>query len=109
MLPPTVPRSPEKFAPPFTPPRPVSRKGFADALCHFINCELPAYHSKVRANPEVNPQTPLFAHGLIDSMAILHVIAFVEDLSGKPIPTEKVVMKHFQTVAAITETFGPAA
>ena len=50
-----------------------------------------------------------FAQGLIDSMAILHLIAFIEDATGARIPTEKVVMKHFQTVTAIAETFGPAA
>lgn len=96
-------------APHASPLRPATRAAFAAALCDFINRELPALHSKVRANPGVTPDTPLFAQGLIDSMAILHVIAFIEDASGTKIPTEKVVMKHFQTVNAITETFGPAA
>jgi acyl carrier protein len=91
------------------PLRPATREAFAKALCEFINHELPSRHPKIRREPGVSFDTPLFAQGLIDSMAILHVIAFVEDLSGQPIPTEKVVMKHFQTVAAITESFGPAA
>ncbi len=86
----------------------ASREAFERALCDFINRELPALHPKVRQNPDVKPDTLLFAQGLIDSMAILHIIAFVEKAAGRGIPTEKVVMKHFQTVAAIAETFGPA-
>lgn len=96
-------------APQATPPRPATRAAFASALCEFINRDLPALHSKVRANPGVTADTPLFAQGLIDSMAILHLIAFIEDATGTRIPTEKVVMKYFQTVTAIAATFGPAA
>ena len=97
--------------PPASPPRPrpATRAAFSSALCDFINHELPVLHSKVHANPGVQPDTPLFAQGLIDSMAILHVIAFIEQATGQGIPTEKVIMKHFSTVAAMTETFGPAA
>jgi acyl carrier protein len=89
----------------------LATKGeFSTALCAFINHELPPLHSRMRAEPGVTPETPLFATGLIDSMAILHVIAFVEDATGRPISPEQVVMKHFATVAAITETFWrPAA
>lgn len=87
----------------------ASRAAFAEALCQFINRELPALHPKMRPAPNVRPDTPLFAQGLIDSMAILHVIAFIEQATGRGIPTERVVMKHFATVAAMAETFGPAA
>ena len=55
--------------------------------------------------PGVTPGTLLFATGLIDSMAILHRIAYVGDVTGRSISPEQVVMKHFATVAAIVETF----
>ena len=86
----------------------VTREAFADALCDFINFELPQLHAKVKENPDVNPETLLFAAGIIDSMAILHLIAFVERATGRNIPAEKVVMKHFQSVAAIADTFWEA-
>jgi putative drug exporter of the RND superfamily len=62
-------------------------------------------HPKMRIEPDVTAATPLFATGLIDSMAILHLIAFVEDAIGRGILPEEVVMKHFASVGAIAETF----
>ena len=86
---------------------PANAAEFSAALCFFINHELPLLHPRMTADPGVTPETPLFATGLIDSMAILHLIAFVEDATGRAILPEQVVMKHFATVAAITETFWP--
>ena len=87
--------------------RPVPKTGgeFSAALCAFINHELPLLHAKMSTVPDVTPDTLLFATGLIDSMAILHLIAYVEDATGRSITPEQVVMKHFATVAAIVETF----
>ena len=48
----------------------------------------------------------MFETGLIDSLAILHLMAFVEQFTGRPVPPRMVVMKHFRTVQAIAETFG---
>ena len=87
---------------------PMSSAEFSAALCFFINHELSLLHPKMRGDPGVSPETPLFATGLIDSMAILHLIAFIEDATGRAILPEQVVMKHFATVAAITETFWSA-
>ena len=84
-----------------------SRAEFANALCEFINVELPRRQRKMPSNPNVSGDTLLFATGVIDSMAILHLIAFIEDATGRDIPPEKVVMKHFQSVAAIAESFWP--
>jgi acyl carrier protein len=84
-----------------------SRAAFADALILFINEELPRLHAKTKTNPNVSADTLLFATGIIDSMAILHLIAFIEQATGRDIPPEKVVMKHFQSVAAITASFTP--
>ena len=82
-----------------------TREAFAAALRDFINLELPRLHAKTPAHPNVALDTPLFASGLIDSMAILHLIGFIEHATGRRIPPSKVVMKHFQTIAAIAETF----
>ena len=89
-------------------PSPVSRAEFSAALCAFINHELPVRHANLHTDPGVSAETPLFATGLIDSMGILHLIAFVEDVTGRAIPPEQVVMKHFASVSAIAQTFWPA-
>lgn len=91
-------------APPLTP-----RRQMAADLVQFINEVLPEIHSRLPAKPNVDEETLLFDSGLIDSLAILHLIAFVERATGQPIPPRKVVMKHFRTIAAICESFGPAA
>jgi acyl carrier protein len=83
----------------------VSREAFAAALRNFINDELPRLHPKVKEKPNVTSETLLFATGVIDSMAILHLIGFIERATGRSIPPEKVVMKHFQSIAAIAESF----
>lgn len=82
-----------------------SRDAFALALGEFINQELPRLHPKAKSHPSVSADTLLFATGLIDSMAILHLIAFIERATGSGIPPEKVVMKHFQSITAIANTF----
>jgi acyl carrier protein len=83
----------------------ATREAFAGALLDFINHELPQLHAKTIPNPNAAADTLLFATGRIDSMAILHLIAFIERATGREIPPEKIVMKHFQSVAAIAESF----
>jgi acyl carrier protein len=83
----------------------ASREAFATALRNFINEDLPRLHKKMRAAPNVSDDTLLFASGIIDSMAILHLIGFIERATGEGIPPEKVVMKHFESVNAIAASF----
>jgi acyl carrier protein len=77
---------------------------FERALIDFVNVRMPELH-QMKFTPDVNAFTPLFESGLIDSLGILHLIAFVEQATGKSIPTKKVVMKHFRTVEAIRKAF----
>jgi acyl carrier protein len=87
--------------------RPEVAQQFREDLLHFINAVLPKFDRDVPQTPGVHGSTPLFESGLIDSLAILHLIAFVERTTGKKIPPRMVVMKHFRTVDAICESFGP--
>jgi acyl carrier protein len=48
----------------------------------------------------------LFEGGVLDSLSILHLLAAVERLTGRPIPDDMVVMKHFRSIEAIAEAFG---
>jgi acyl carrier protein len=86
-------------------PRTLSRQQFALELVRFINEILPQVHSRLTTNLNIDGSTPLFETGLIDSLAIIHLIAFVEKTTGQPIPARMVVMKHFRTVDAICDAF----
>lgn len=88
-------------------PMVASQAQFRNALVDFINRKLPELH-EFKVAPNVDVSTPLFESGLIDSLGILHLIAFVERTTGRVIPTRMVVMKHFRTVDAIAETFWTA-
>jgi acyl carrier protein len=79
---------------------------FKHELLLFINEVLPKTRSGLRGAVEVMEGTPLFESGLIDSLAIVQLIAFVERTTGREIPARMVVMKHFRTIAAICEAFG---
>ncbi len=78
---------------------------FAAGLCAFINHDLPALNPRMTPDPQVGPDTLLFATGIIDSLAILHLIGWVEQTTGAKVGMEQVVMRNFQTVSAITATF----
>jgi acyl carrier protein len=80
---------------------------FRAGLLHFINEVLPTIDDRLSPPLNVDGGTPLFESGLIDSLAILHLMAFVERTTGKSIPPRMVVMKHFRTVDAICASFGP--
>lgn len=88
------------------PARSTVEPAFAARLLDFINQTLPYLDRRGRNRPVVEADTPLFATGLLDSMSILHLIAFIESERGEAIPDQLVVMKHFQDVNAISATFG---
>lgn len=78
----------------------ASSNASATSLLRFVNEELLADSEK-----KVNPDTPLFEDGWIDSMKILQLIAFLEVKSGRKIPDELIVMDRFRTVVVIAENF----
>ena len=74
---------------------------FERNLVAFINREL-----LQNANRAVDVDSPLFQDGLIDSLKILHLLAFIESAIGRSIPDEEIVMKHFHSVRVIAGKFG---
>jgi acyl carrier protein len=86
--------------------RPASRTDFQRALIHLIACGLSSRRRR-SGHVELDGQTPLFESGLIDSLAILELIAFVEEATGRPIPARQVQMKHFGTIDRICAAFWP--
>jgi acyl carrier protein len=86
--------------------RPSTRAEFKQALTELIAFGL----SSRRRRPlqtDVDGTTPLFDSGLIDSLAILELIAFVEEATGRSIPARQVQMKHFGTIDRICAAFWP--
>lgn len=51
----------------------------------------------------VAPDTQLLASGLLDSMTLTHLIAFVEDTFAVSIPDEELASKNFRTPQAVVE------
>lgn len=71
-----------------------------EALLEFVNRDLLGGR-----DVSVHPDTPLFEDGLIDSLNILKLIAFVESRLGREISDREVVMSRFRTLNAIAESF----
>ena len=83
-----------------------SRDELAASLLRFINEDLPKLDRRERTWNPVDADTPLFEDGRLDSLSILHLIARIEELTGRQVPDHLVVMKHFRTVETMTTTFG---
>jgi acyl carrier protein len=84
--------------------RPASRLEFQRALADLIAFGLSS-RRRSHAAVHVDADTPLFESGLVDSLAILELIAFVEQATGRAIPARQVQMKHFGTINRICAAF----
>jgi pimeloyl-ACP methyl ester carboxylesterase/acyl carrier protein len=51
----------------------------------------------------LDAQTPLLEWGVIDSLAMVQLLAFIEDRIGVRVPDEQVKPEHFQNLAALCE------
>lgn len=56
----------------------------------------------------IDAETYLFDSGMIDSLKILRLIAFIEGQTGRTLADHEIVMKDFRTVRAIATRFGTA-
>ena len=59
-------------------------------------------------NVTIDADTYLFDDGLVDSLGILTLIAFLELRIGRSISDQEVVMENFRSVRAIERRFGHA-
>ena len=80
----------------------MPKTDFVDSIVRWINRRL--------APPGcvIEPDTELFADGLIDSMRILQLIAWTEREIGRSIPDDQILMDNFRTPRQIADTFGGA-
>ncbi len=65
--------------------------------------------AEVAASPPAEapqPDTPLVEAGLIDSLGLFKVIAFIEERFGVEIAPEDIVLENFASLAAIARLVG---
>jgi len=82
-----------------------SREDVKNALIAFISGPLFARHAKLARPMLIDETTRLFETGIIDSLGIIDLLAFVEAQTGRAIPMRKVYMKYFGTVDCICRSF----
>lgn len=75
---------------------------FESRVLSFVRREL--LHDSTIA---IDEHTYLFEAGLIDSLKILQLIAFLEVETGRTIPDREIVMEHFRSVSAMAARFAP--
>lgn len=77
----------------------MTRDSFAAALLEWLNRRL------APPGETIGRGTPLFSGGLINSLRILELIAWIERETGRVVPDRMVRMDHFRTVERIAEVF----
>jgi acyl carrier protein len=80
---------------------PTASTDFETRLLHFLNHDLPLLDRRKRTYPTISGDTPLFETGLIDSLSILHLLAFIEREIGSAVPDSWISPQHFRTPQAI--------
>lgn len=80
----------------------------ADDLLTFINDEI-----SLDPTQEIGLDTDLLLTGLVDSLGVVEIVAWIEDATGGTVDPSDVVLEHFQTVQRMvdftTRTFGSVA
>ena len=77
----------------------MNEQTLRDRIAAFINTRLLAPD-----RPRVRDDTPLFEDGVLDSMRVLDLIAFVEAETGRPLPDSLIRLANFRTAATIAAT-----
>ncbi|MGK2934434.1 MAG: hypothetical protein ACSLFE_04225 [Gemmatimonadaceae bacterium] len=77
----------------------VNEHTLQNRIVAFINGSLLAPDQ-----PRVSGDTPLFGHGVLDSMRVLDLIAFVEAETARPLPDSLIRLANFRTASTIAAT-----
>jgi len=78
---------------------------FETNLLIFLNQVLPGLDRRGRSYPWIESTTLLFETGIVDSLSILHLIAFIEDQIGRSIPDQMIIPPNFSSPNAIVQAF----
>ena len=83
----------------------LSREAFAARLVDFLTADLPLLHTKAAGHETFDAASLLFEAGGIDSLSIIHIVAFLESAIGQPLSLQDIHMKNFRTVHAIADLY----
>ena len=64
-------------------------------LIKFINEQL------LKNNMTIDAEYELLLSGILDSLAVMNLVTYIEKLIGKPIPALDVTLENFSSVSAI--------
>ncbi len=76
----------------------MTKNEFKNALTKFVQ-------GIVTSGVKIDSRSALFDDGLVDSIKILDLIAFLESELKIKIPDEKIVIQNFKTIDNIVNTF----
>ena len=51
----------------------------------------------------IGPEDDLLLSGLIDSVGVMKLVAFLEQTYNKPIPPQEITIEHFENIQAIVD------
>ena len=51
----------------------------------------------------IDETTPLIENGIVDSMGLMQIVAFVEERTGIRVPDDEIAPDNFETVASISQ------
>lgn len=71
-----------------------------DALKSFIEENL----VRDKSSGPVAPNESLMERGVLDSLGLMNLIAFIEEKTGIRIPDDEVMLENFETINAIVTT-----
>lgn len=51
----------------------------------------------------IDDATPLIENGIVDSMGLMQIVAFIEERTGIRVPDDEIAPDNFETVGAISQ------
>jgi acyl carrier protein len=85
-------------------PETLGREEFKRGLIEHISTLVRAKR-RLEQPISIDESTPLFSSGLVDSLGILELMAYVEESTGRAITVANVNVRNFATVERICQRF----
>ena len=77
----------------------IERKDIREQLLQFVSEEL-------LGGDAIESDESLLADGMIDSLGMMRLVAFVQETSGITVPPQDLTIENFRTIDAISDYIG---